>query len=306
VAFFEQDLDGGYFAIDLSAFNWNRKRKATHVLDPFGLTADGRPLKRVPAQGVLSKLNDTATRQDQIKLIAHQGLRNFLNKDPSQAPGRFVGWVQKSVSAGLKNSRMSEHPADKARKQLLESFVYAALDKVVSGELQIPHIIGIRCLNKGSENKLDVSRVGRNGRIFQHYQADPVVREMYIGYRSNDGKIDRQKPVTLTVNQAYAVRKKAGTGWLELELSATSALRGRSEGSRERLKDFLARWQEEFTDLCQREGIAKVFKLTQGCVIEKTDGSVFQLRNFDRSQPWMKGGSFQEIKRVYRSPLQVK
>jgi len=201
---------------------------------------------------------------------------------------------------------MTEHPADKARKQLLQSFVDGSLDKVISGEHAIPHIIGIRCLNKGSKNKLDVSRVGRDGRIFQHYQADPVVREMYIGYRSNDGKIDRQKPIILTVNQAYAVRKKAGTGWLEFELPETSALRGRPEGSRERLKDFLARWHEEFTHLCQRERIAKIFKLTQGCVIEKIDGSVFQMRNFDRSQPWMKGGSFQEIKRVYRSPLQVK
>ena len=28
VAFFEQDLGGGYCSIDLSAFNWNRRRKA--------------------------------------------------------------------------------------------------------------------------------------------------------------------------------------------------------------------------------------------------------------------------------------
>jgi hypothetical protein len=33
------------------------------------------------------------------------------------------------------------------------------------------------------------------------------------------------------------------------------------------------------------------------------NGTYFQLRNFDKSKPWMKGSPFRDIRRVYRSPL---
>ena len=46
----------GYCRIDLSAFNWNRRRKAAHKLYPFGKTASGLPMKRVPAATVLDEL----------------------------------------------------------------------------------------------------------------------------------------------------------------------------------------------------------------------------------------------------------
>jgi len=48
-----------------------------------------------------------------------------------------------------------------------------------------------------------------------------------------------------------------------------------------------------------------VFRIAQGCVVEKTDGTRFQFRNFDKGAVWMKADSFKEIARVYRSPLQV-
>ncbi|MCL4193099.1 MAG: hypothetical protein KJZ87_15290 [Thermoguttaceae bacterium] len=62
----------------------------------------------------------------------------------------------------------------------------------------------------------------------------------------------------------------------------------RRAGSAGPLKDFLANWQAAIDELCCREGVVTRFKMTLGAVIEKTDGSYFQLRNFDKSKPWMR------------------
>jgi hypothetical protein len=68
----------------------------------------------------------------------------------------------------------------------------------------------------------------------------------------------------------------------------------------------LARWREEFAGLCKKEGLEMVFRLTQGCVVEKLDGTLFQLRNSSRGEPWMtEAKPFQRIRKVYRSPLAV-
>jgi hypothetical protein len=41
VPYFEDDAGDGYCVIQLAAFNWNRRRKAAHKLDPFGKTKTG-------------------------------------------------------------------------------------------------------------------------------------------------------------------------------------------------------------------------------------------------------------------------
>jgi hypothetical protein len=302
---FEQDLLGGYCCIDLSAFNWNRKRKATHQLDPFGQTADGRPLKRVPAAEILGALTDSKTRAGQIDLIAHRALRQHLEQTPEQAAARFVSWLQQTVQAGLRKKQFTNHPADVARLRLLQDFAHASAEQVLSGERPIPPTIGVRCLNKGSINKLHVKRAGKDGRVFQHYQADPVFREWYVGYRLKDGQLDRRKPVIWTVTQGYEIRLKTGDKQLPVGCPPDSPLRGRAHGSKGSLKAFLARWQDEFKKLRDQEGVAQVFRITQGCIIEKTNGERVQMRNFDRGKGWMKAATFQGIRRVYRSPLQV-
>src|SRR6266496_5232421 len=171
-----EDRGGGYFEIQLAAFNWNRKRKATHVLDPFGMTRDGRPLKRIPAANVLDDLQKAKTRAQRIEDIAHRGLKTALQKTPEEAASRFLVWLKKSVQAGLMNATMSQHPADLARLQLLQAFVAAPLEKLLAGEASIPLIIGIKCINRGSQNKIDVTRCDASGAVFQRYQADPVIR----------------------------------------------------------------------------------------------------------------------------------
>jgi hypothetical protein len=296
---FEEDLGGGYFSIDLSAFNWNRKRKGTHLLDPFGLTAKGLPMKRVPAGAVLENLKNKEKRADQIASIAHRSLRETLQADPDHAPDRLVEWLQKSV----RTEGMGNHPADQVRKGLLERFTHAPVEKVISGEEPVPPVIGIKCLVLGSQNKVEVSRVDRNGEVFQHYQADPVIREMYVGYRTKDGEVDRRTPFLFTVNQVYGVRRLTAGGKMWVTEEANSPLRGRPHGSQEEWDSFLVRWKGELARLWEREGIALVFRLTQGCVVERVDGSRFQFRNFDRGRPWMKPASFKGINRVHRSPL---
>jgi hypothetical protein len=306
VPYFEEDLEGGYCKIDLSSFNWNRGRKATHVLDPFGVTASDKPLKRKPAAKVLAKLKEAATRAGEIDQVAHPGLRKLLGQDPEHAAEQLVRWLQQTVRAGLKNAAVGSHPADSARRRLLQKFVDAPAEAVVAGEEPIPPTIGVRCCRTlGSQNKVDVGRVGRDGKVFQHYQADPVVKELYVGYRMNDGQLDRAAPVLFVVNQIFGVKRQSGGRRTWATDVADSPLRGRPHSSREKLTDFLARWQQEFAKLCESERIAKVFRITQGCVIEKADGTQFQMRNFDKGGEWMRAAAFRGIVRVHRSPLRV-
>jgi 5-methylcytosine-specific restriction endonuclease McrA len=306
VPHFEVDLGGGYCQIELSAFNWNRRRKATHVLDPFGMTVRGSPLKRKAAAEVLKKLSNPETRAGEIEQIAQAGLRTFLQKDLARAPERLVQWLQQTVLAGLRQGRMTTHSADLARRELLERFAQAPVENVVAGEESVPVTIGIRCLNRGSMNKLDVERVGKDGKVFQRYQADPVVRELYVGYCMRDGELARNDPVVLVVNQIHAVRRQKGNRRVPVDVAVDSPLRGRPHGMPQGgEKEFLARWREDFASFCARERIMELFRVRQGCVIEKTDGTRLQFRNFDRGGPWMRPDAFRGIVRVYRSPLQT-
>jgi hypothetical protein len=66
---------------------------------------------------------------------------------------------------------------------------------------------------------------------------------------------------------------------------------------------FRERWQREFDELIASEQGVQVFTISQGCVIERTNGEVFQLRNFKVGTAWMNGETFKNIKRVHRSPL---
>jgi hypothetical protein len=304
---FEQDLDGGYCAIELSAFNWNRRRKATHALDPFGITKSGLPLKRKPAAAVLAALADPTQRGKQIEAVANAGLRRVLSQDPDGAAVQFVRWLQGTVRAGLRQGTTSNHPADVARRQLLERFVSADAERVATGEEAIPPTIGVRCVAAGSQNKLDVVRVDRKGVAFQRYQSQPTVRELRVGYRLRGGGPDRSHPVLFFVSQCFEVRRQgAGGKRATVAVPADNPLRGRPHGSREPLTAFLSRWQEAFGRLCQSEGIDPVFVITQGCVIEKMDGARFQFCNFEKGSEWMKSASFRDIRRVYRSPLQAR
>jgi len=301
---FEQDIGAGYCLIQLSAFNWNRSRKATHKLDPVGMTSDGLPIKRIPAADVLTNLTTTNRAEGQIDAIAHRGLRQHLEGDPSNAGRRFVEWLQRTTRRGLTDGSMGNHPSDIARRQLLEDFIACSADKIVAGEVEIPRTIGVRCLNRGASRSFDVTRSDQSGRVFQHYLSNPSVRELFVGYRVRKGEVDRSRPVVFYVNQVFEVTESQGGRRVAVDAPAGSPLHGRPMGSSEAIREFLNRWHEAFAALCQHEGIVEKFRIAQGAVIEKTTGERFQIRNFRKSEPWMKGSPFREIRRVYRSPLQ--
>jgi hypothetical protein len=305
--FFEEDLGGGYCAIDLTAFSWNRGRQSGHLLDPVGVTAQGQRVKRDPAAEVLANLKKGSERDEQIRRIAHPALRKRLQADPNRAAENLVLWLQASVQAGLVNGGMGNHPGDQAGKRLLEEFVTQPVESFLTEDkdLQrgIPRGIGVRCLIAGAAGSFDVARCDEEGRVFQHYKADPHWRCLCVGYRERNGALDRRRPELLWVNQVRAVSRGASGSQVPLDVPDDSPLRGRPLGGRGSLKAFLTEWQQAFDALCHADGIVKVFRITQGCVIEKTDGTCFQLRNFMREQPWMKRSPFRDIRRVYRSPV---
>ena len=303
VPHFEMNLGGGYCQIDLSAFNWNRRRQATHKLDPLGMTTSGLPLKRTVATSVLTNLK-TANKVDaQIAAIAHRGLRTALSKNPAHSPTAFVRWLQQSVAAGLTQNTMSRHPADIERRRLLTDFVAALVEHVVDSTVSIPEIIGVKCINAGARGKLDLARVDKTGRAFQHFMAAPVVRALHVGYRMVGGTLDRSKPIRLFVDQAWRVR--LGSQRTPLDLPPDSPLMGRRFGAKQPLAEFLSQWNTAFAEWCATAGVAKCFRITQGCVIEKVDGSNLQFRNFDKGGAWMKAPTFREIRRIHRSPLRA-
>ncbi|MFC1596313.1 HNH endonuclease [Planctomycetota bacterium] len=303
VEHFEQDIGDGYCLIQMSAFNWNRSRKATHKLDPVGMTSAGLPMNRIPAADVLNNLTTANKAETQIDAIAHRGLRQHLESNPSNAARLFVEWLQRTTRRGLADGGMGNHPSDIARRQLLEEFINRPADEVVAGELEIPRTIGVRCLNRGAPRVFDVTRSDRSGRVFQHYSSNPSIRELFVGYRTRNGQVDRSRPVVFYVNQVYEVTKNQGGRRVPIDTSADSPLHGRPMGSSEPIRGFLSRWNEAFATLCQEEGIVEKFRITQGVVIEKTTGECFQIRNFRRPEPWMKGSPFRNIRRIHRSPL---
>lgn len=305
---FEDDAGDGYAVISLSAFNWNRKRKAAHKLDPFGMTAKGEPVKRTTAAGILLELSKSAAARDkQIAAIAHANLRARLEKHREEAASQFVLWLQQSVSRGLSRATMSNHPADVARRRLLEKFVAMDLASILSAESgeTIPLIIGIRVLSDVSARQVNIVRVLPNNPTGQHYQSEAVIKTLYVGYKKSAQGINRQKPILLCVGQNDAVSKRTGGKWVTLELPPGHPLAGRSLGSAEPISEFGHRWKAAFDDLLQQEGISQHFFLSQGCVVEKEDGSRFLMRNFKTGEPWMTSDAFKNIRRVYRSPLRA-
>jgi 5-methylcytosine-specific restriction endonuclease McrA len=310
VQFFENDAGAGYCTIDLSAFNWNRRRKAAHKLDPFGKTGKGVPVKRIPAANVMADLlKGAAVRDKQIAAIAHRKLRTTLANNCEQAAQSLVEWLQQSTNAGLANGNMSAHPADRERLRLLETFVNTPVAEFLKSEnpAAIPWVIGIRCLNQdtGSARKVNVRRQINGESAVQFYQSEAVIREMYVGYGSVDGQIDRRHPILFAVSQIDELSAGNRGRWTAVAVPPESPLRGRTLGTGESLKLFREHWKTAFADLCRAQGIGKLFKITQGCVIEKLDGSKFQIRNFDKSEPWMSSESLKNIRRIHRSPFRV-
>ena len=161
----------------------------------------------------------------------------------------------------------------------------------------------MRIQNKG--HGFNVPRVIED-KTAQWYRGQPNIRCFYVGYGRDRGRVDRAKPRIFQVDQIGGVVERRGSKIISLDLPADSPLRGRQLGVRTPCRrEYEAQWAAAFQDFCRRQGLFFVRRLTRGCVIEKTAGDRFQLRNFDVGAAWCKNGAFADIRRVYRSPLQA-
>lgn len=239
IRFFEEDLGGGYFKIDLSAFGWNRRRQSGAKVDPVRMitTANGKLVaKREPAQAVLKDLLAEKQRDKRIKLIANRRLRQLLQSDPANAARNYVLWLQRQTARGLRAAKMGNHPADTKRREMLEQFINTPVDDFLrpskrrtakkaqqqtqssdgrgngqsaaeqTSAAEIPAIIGVCCLIAQKYTKYDVPRCDRNGKPLHYYASQPAIRALYVGYkRRKDGRLDRSKPEIFRVNQVWKV-----------------------------------------------------------------------------------------------------
>jgi hypothetical protein len=244
VWYFEQDTGDGYFKIDLSAFNWNWERRSGCKLDPVGRTATGAPAVRMKAQGLLAKLPGAAG------TVLHPRLRSLLESDPDNAKRNLILWLQRSIRLPDGN-----HPSDLARRRIPEQFQQcppeAILDK--DNEAEIPHLIGVRCLKEGGAAKYNITRKGKPGA----FASWPQYREVYVGYRMDGDAPDRSKPIVFYVDQTGAVLKGKGA-------SRRVMIPGRPLGTD---------WQADIRQLFGKLELVEVHRLSQGCVIERTDGT---------------------------------
>lgn len=300
VPYFEKMLPGGYVEIALSNFNWNKKNQSGHGLDPVGVGKDGKDVKRYSADEFLNGkkgLKDCIKRKDEkglrrcIESTRKKSLREAMLRDIWKADEIFLGWLRKSIGT----DEMSQHPADLARGGSLESFAVGTTENPTPFHGIAQSVTG---------GNFSVSRVDKNGKVISRFQAGPSLRAMIVGYKRVDGEIDESRPYLFEIRQTHQInftdaqRKKL--------LANNPLVTGRPLGSQEAEKDFLVRWKAAWKDYCEQNDIGRYVRLTQGCVIERSDGSTMFVRNFDMSKTgYLRKEMLHSITRVYRSPLQI-
>jgi hypothetical protein len=308
---FERLLPGGYLDLELSSFNWNRKHQGICGLDPAGPhLAGGRDTRSIAASTIylgkagtggfkglkaLIEAQDLAGADGLIEKFCLQGLRDYCRADLLHADVRFLEYLRRSIHT----EGMGDHPADVIRAARESAFARGETD-------EIPPFVTVRWSVSGGG--FSVTRVDAQGQTIGRFQASPGLRWMLVGYRAKKGatdgieEIDESKPKLFGINQIYQVKDKH----LAKDVPAESLLRiGRPLGSAEPEEDFLRRWWAAWKHYCQDHGIARYVRLTQGCVIQRRDGTQFYVRNFDLSKEGLQCKSLTGIVHVWRTPLQA-
>jgi hypothetical protein len=158
-------------------------------------------------------------------------------------------------------------------------------------------------IDKSSPRQVNVVRSLANNPTGQRYHSVAVLKAMVVGYREDASGLDRARPVVFGITQTDAVCQRVAGKWKDVEVPAENPLRGRPLGAVEPIREFRIRWTAAFDLLLRDAKVGKSFRISQGCVVEKMDGSRFQLRNFKTGEPWMAADRFENINRVHRSPL---
>ena len=335
VEFFEEEDARGYRTVELAAFNWNRRRQSWMKDTVYGHTAaaeeaspypGGTPLIRKPLADLLVAFVPPAGKPPKpgepekvAAAIAHAALRGRVlsaleANGPRAAAEALLCWNQDRTRDGLRGGAETAHPSDRARRADLRRFVRTpAADFLREDDpAAVPPAVGVRIYAVGSRGKNPLARDLPGRPAAQRMQEDGKAF-LVVGYpRDAAGAVRDDKPVRLTVSHSGAVTvngpvfgeaAKAAKAEAAAGFAPGHPLAGCPFGDPDRTRVAGADWGAAFADLCGRLGLARVIRLSQGCVVERRDGSRFQLRNFQGGKPWTATANLSGIRRVLRSPL---
>jgi hypothetical protein len=292
VTVFETVLPGNFIETDLGLLNWNRKDSGVQRQGAYGWD-DRRdmPVQRTSAAGMADTLRKAdkkktpAERQGEVKkevaVVVHPHLRPELEKaNVGEKPGEataaaLTAWLRKAIKGNLKKTQFSPHPADQERAKALQEFVAGSTDI-------IPPVIGIRVYCPNTKANTDLIRVQTHSdRPIHHYVADPANRGIIVAYAGRDGKVQRDKPLTLELRQSRAVIP----GVKALGEVPPGPLQGRAFGQPRIDQD---EWTKALHSYLQAAGVMEYTLVTQGCVVRYEDGSEKYIRNFSSSYGFKK------------------
>ena len=306
VAGFEKVHPGNYVEVDLAKMNWNHKDSQVQRQGAYGWSKkEDLPVQRVTAAGLADELRkaDKKTSPESmraevdkiINVIVHPQLHQAMKRaNIGDTPGSNTAealraWLQKSIKGNLKDNKFSSHPADQSRAKMLQDFV--------NGQSEgIPAVIGVQRFQRSLKSNIDLNRVEpKSGRLVHRYVADPANVAYIVAYRRDNGKVKRDRPLTLKWRQSGAVIP----GVKLFGDVPEGPLRGRALG--EKTIDQ-KEWKSALHQYLTRAGIAEYNFVSQGNVVVYEDGSELYVRNFSGSYDFKKSW-FKGIKAVRPSPL---
>jgi len=288
---FEEILPGNYIQIDLGCFNWNHRDSKVQRQSAYGWNSRHEmPVQRISAADMVAtfqkadRKKTASDRQSEVRktleVISHPRLRETLEKENSgETPGAAVAqaltqWLRKAIK-GSCLGKSSYHPADQARIKAINDFVHGVTDA-------IPVVIGVRIKYPWLKANMDLYRIdSHNGNILHRYVADPSNQGIIVAYGRKNGKVCRDKPLTLKVRQSGAIIPEVKA----LGEVPPGPLHGRAFGQP---RVALAEWNNALKHYLRSVGIAEYIFVTQGCVIYYEDGSQKYLRNFSSSYGFTK------------------
>jgi hypothetical protein len=304
---FENIENGNFISADLALFNWNRKNCGTHRQDPFSWNKHiDCPSKRKKASELVADLMGQKSEskiQKTISQIVHPNLKTYLqnvadgNNAGEKVAKALTEWLKKSVRNSLPNSKFSNHPGDRARKNDLEKFAN-------DPDSAIPAVIGIRMFFPARKGNVDLCRQDcQTDSICHRYMTNPSNACLILAYPQNKkSQPDRKKPLILEVRQSGAVQIK--TGRQNLQTIPDGPLNGRIFGDNNRQSCTLngESWNNCLKEYLSDCGIAEYAFIYQGCVVQYKNGSQQFVRNFSPDYGF-KTALLKEVVGVRKSPL---
>jgi len=294
---FENLLPGNYVEVDLAKMNWNHKDSKVQRQGAYGWSIqEDLPVQRVTAASLADEIRQAdkkktpESRKSEVKkavnLVVHPRLRKALEQaNNGNTPGAITGealktWLRKSIKGNLDKAHFSSHPADQRRAKMLQDFL--------SGQSEgIPAVIGVNTFVPSLKSNTDLNRINpATGHVIHRYVADPANVAYIVAYQKKNGKVKRDKPLTLEWRQSGAVISDSRL----FKEVREKPLMGRALG--ERATDQTA-WKTALRHYLTSAGIAEYNFVSQGNVVVYEDGSERYVRNFSGSygfrKSWFKG-----------------